>query len=51
MDESLYVKVREIELKDIDFIANYWFKFDSNFLVRMRVYIKKLPNLGYFRIK
>lgn len=43
MDEYLNIKVREIELKDIDLIADYWLKSDSDFLVSMGVDLNNLP--------
>ena len=35
--------VREIELKDIHLLSDYWLKADSDFLVRMGVDLQKLP--------
>jgi len=43
MKEKLYISVREIELNDIDLIADYWLKSDSDFLTSMGVDLDKLP--------
>lgn len=43
MNENLKIEVREIELKDIDLIADYWLKSESDFLINMGVDLKKLP--------
>lgn len=41
MNYNLYV--REIELKDINLLADYWLKADPDFLVGMGVDLQKLP--------
>lgn len=38
------ITVREIQLKDIDLIADYWLKSEPDFLVKMGVDLKKLPS-------
>lgn len=43
MEDKFDITVREIQLKDIDLIADYWLKSDSNFLVQMGVDLNKLP--------
>ena len=43
MGNKYDITVREIQLKDIDLIADYWLKSDSDFLVQMGVDINKLP--------
>ena len=43
MNESTKISVREIESRDIDLIADYWLKSDSEFLVSMGVDLDKLP--------
>ncbi len=40
--------VREIEERDIEFIANYWLKSDPDFLVGMGVDLEKLPKAESF---
>ena len=44
MKNSLDIKVREIQLKDIDLIADYWLKSPSEFLIKMGVDLDKLPS-------
>ncbi len=43
MDTNSDINVREIKLKDIDLIANYWLNSDPDFLVQMGVDLNKLP--------
>ena len=43
MKEKLDISIREIQLKDIDLIADYWLKSDSDFLISMGVDLSKLP--------
>jgi len=43
MNNNIDINVREIQLEDIDLIADYWLKSDSNFLVQMGVDLNKLP--------
>ena len=43
MNINFDINVREIELKDINLIADYWLKSDSDFLVKMGVDLNKLP--------
>ena len=43
MEDKLDITVREIQLKDIDLIADYWLKSNSDFLVQMGVDLNKLP--------
>ena len=43
MNENLNIKVREIELEDVDLIADYWLKSKPDFLVKMGVDLNKLP--------
>ncbi|MGK0385731.1 MAG: ribosomal-protein-alanine N-acetyltransferase [Patiriisocius sp.] len=43
MKDTFNVGVREIQLKDIDLIADYWLKSDDDFLVNMGVDLNKLP--------
>lgn len=43
MIEELNLNVREIELKDLDLIADYWLKSDPDFLEYMGVDLNKLP--------
>ncbi len=47
MSENLHV--REIELNDIDLIADYWLNSDPGFLVNMGVDLDKLPTRKDFR--
>lgn len=35
--------VREIELRDLDLLADYWLKSDADFLINMGVDLNKLP--------
>ena len=44
MEDKLDISVREIELKDIDLVADYWLKSDADFLVQMGVDLNKLPS-------
>ena len=43
MNKNAQIKVREIELKDIDLIADYWLKSEPDFLIGMGVDLNKLP--------
>ena len=43
MENDLEISVREIQLKDIDLIADYWHKSDTDFLINMGVDLNKLP--------
>jgi RimJ/RimL family protein N-acetyltransferase len=43
MEGKFEITVREIELKDIDLITDYWLKSDTDFLVQMGVDLDKLP--------
>lgn len=43
MKNSKTISVREIELKDIDLIADYWLNSDADFLINMGVDLNKLP--------
>ncbi len=43
MEDKFDINVREIQLKDIDLIGDYWLKSDSAFLVQMGVDLNKLP--------
>lgn len=43
MNQNFNIKVREIALKDIDLIADYWLRSDGDFLIGMGVDLKKLP--------
>ena len=43
MNKNAQIKVREIELKDIDLIADYWLESESDFLIGMGVDLNKLP--------
>jgi len=43
MDNNFDINVREIQLNDIDLIADYWLKSDPDFLVQMGVDLDKLP--------
>lgn len=38
------IRVREVQLNDIDLIANYWLESDPDFLVGMGVDLDKLPS-------
>lgn len=49
MTEKFDIRVREIQLKDIDLIADYWLKSDSSFLVQMGVDLNKLPTRNGLR--
>jgi RimJ/RimL family protein N-acetyltransferase len=44
MNKSLKIIVREIQLKDIDLIADYWLKSEPDFLINMGVDLNKLPS-------
>lgn len=43
MSKFKHIKVREMELTDVDLIADYWLKSDSDFLIGMGVDLDKLP--------
>ena len=43
MNKNAQIKVREIEIKDIDLIADYWLESESDFLIGMGVDLNKLP--------
>jgi RimJ/RimL family protein N-acetyltransferase len=43
MSKTSQITIREIELKDIDFIVKYWLESDADFLVGMGVDLSKLP--------
>jgi RimJ/RimL family protein N-acetyltransferase len=43
LKDKLNIAVREIQIKDIDLIADYWLKSDSAFLIQMGVDLNKLP--------
>jgi len=43
MNENFNIKVREIELKDIELIADYWLGSEPDFLMNMGVDLSKLP--------
>jgi len=43
MNENLNIKVREVQLKDVDLIVDYWLNSDPDFLVSMGVDLTKLP--------
>ncbi len=43
MKDKLNITVREIQLKDIELIGDYWLKSDDAFLVSMGVDLSKLP--------
>ena len=43
MDDRFALSVREIQLIDIDLIADYWLNSDADFLINMGVDLKKLP--------
>ena len=43
MNENFKIKIRNIELKDIDLIADYWLESESDFLINMGVDLNKLP--------
>jgi len=49
MNNDLNINVREIELKDIDLITDYWLKSDTDFLVQMGVDLNKLPTRNGLR--
>jgi len=42
MKDNFDINVREVQLEDIDLIADYWLKSDSDFLVQMGVDLNKL---------
>jgi RimJ/RimL family protein N-acetyltransferase len=44
MPETYILSVREIELKDIALICDYWFGSDSSYLVAMGVDLNKMPS-------
>jgi len=48
MNEDYHIKVREIELKDIDLIADYWLRSDADYLLDMGADISKLPTRNEF---
>jgi RimJ/RimL family protein N-acetyltransferase len=41
--DKFNLTVREVQIKDIDLIADYWLKSDSDFLINMGVDLNKLP--------
>lgn len=41
--ETKHISVREIKLKDVPLIADYWLESDSEFLIGMGVDLSKLP--------
>jgi len=43
MIDKLNLAVREIQKKDIDLIADYWLKSESDFLIQMGVDLNKIP--------
>ena len=49
MNENFNITVRDIELKDIDLIANYWLESASDFLINMGVDLNKLPTRSGLR--
>jgi RimJ/RimL family protein N-acetyltransferase len=49
MENKFNITVREIQLKDIDLIADYWLKSDADFLVQMGVDLDKLPTRSELR--
>ncbi|MCK5535211.1 MAG: GNAT family N-acetyltransferase [Bacteroidales bacterium] len=49
MEDKIDITVREIQLKDIDLIADYWLESDSDFLVQMGVDLNKLPTRNGLR--
>ena len=49
MNENFKIKVREIELKDIDLIADYWLESEPDFLINMGVDLNKLPTRSGLR--
>lgn len=49
MNENFTIKVREIELKDIDLIADYWLESEPDFLINMGVDLNKLPTRSGLR--
>ena len=49
MTENFKIKVREIELKDIDLIADYWIESESDFLINIGVDLNKLPTRAGLR--
>ncbi|MDY8135376.1 GNAT family protein [Aquimarina sp. 2201CG5-10] len=44
MNTGLDINVREIELRDIDLIADYWLTSEPDFLISLGVDLKKLPS-------
>ena len=49
MKDKFDITVREIQLKDIDLIADYWLKSDPVFLTQMGVDLNKLPTRSGLR--
>lgn len=43
MENRLVITVREIQLKDVDLVIDYWLNSDSNHLIGMGVDLNKLP--------
>ena len=49
MENRLDITVREIQLKDVDLIVDYWLNSDSNHLIGMGVDLNKLPTRDQLR--
>jgi RimJ/RimL family protein N-acetyltransferase len=49
MSNNFDINVREIELKDIDLIADYWLESEPDFLINMGVDLNKLPTRSGLR--